>query len=151
MDVVAAIKGRTQSKTATGKVIAYVIQRKKTLFADAETGQKYRLISGQNCVAETAFKEFMATKIQYGKDNGVFYKQFVQSFKPGEAASPLADIVHIFRCQGRVVFFRLYAAEKSPHLPLTRQVGRGLFVLIVGNGIVKIKDKSERFTDWENR
>jgi len=88
MAVVAAIKGRTQSKTATGKVIAYVIQRKKTLFHDAETGQKYRLISGQNCVAETAFKEFMATKIQYGKDNGVFYKQFVQSFKPGEAASP---------------------------------------------------------------
>lgn len=88
MAIVAAIKGKTQSKTATGKVIAYVIQKKKTLFHDEETEQKYRLISGQNCVAETAFKEFMATKIQYGKDNGVFYKQFVQSFKPGEAASP---------------------------------------------------------------
>jgi len=88
MAVVAAIKGRTQSKTATGKVIAYVTQRKKTLFHDEETGQKYRLISGQNCVAETAFKEFMATKIQYGKDNGVFYKHYVQSFKPEEAVSP---------------------------------------------------------------
>ena len=65
-----------------------MIQGKKTLFHDKETDQKYRLISGQNCVAETAFKEFMATKIQYGKDNGVFYKHFVQSFKPGEAASP---------------------------------------------------------------
>ena len=88
MAIVAAIKGRTQSKTATGKVITYVIQQKKTLFHDEETHQKYRLISGQNCVAETAFKEFMATKAQYGKDNGVFYKHFVQSFKPGEAASP---------------------------------------------------------------
>jgi len=88
MAVVAAIKGRTQSKTATGKVIAYVTQRKKTLFHDEEIGQKYRLISGQNCVAETAFKEFMATKIQYGKDNGVFYKHYVQSFKPEEAVSP---------------------------------------------------------------
>ena len=78
MAVVAAIKGRTQSKTATGKVIAYVTQRKKTLFHDEETGQKYRLISGQNCIAETAFKEFMATKIQYGKDNGVFYKHYVR-------------------------------------------------------------------------
>ena len=88
MAVVAAIKGRTQSKTATGKVIAYVTQRKKTLFHDEETGQKYRLISGQNCVAETVFKEFMATKIQYGKDNGVFYKHYVQSFKPEEVVSP---------------------------------------------------------------
>ena len=88
MAVVSAIKGKTQSKTATGKVIAYVIQRKKTLFHDEETNQKYRLISGQNCVAETAFKEFMATKAQYGKANGVFYKHFVQSFKPDEAASP---------------------------------------------------------------
>lgn len=88
MAVVAAIKAKTQSKTAMGKVMAYVIQDKKTRYFDPETEQKYRLISGQNCVAETAFKEFMATKIQYGKDNGVFYKQFVQSFKPGEAANP---------------------------------------------------------------
>ena len=88
MAVVSAIKAKTQSKTATGKVIAYVIQEKKTMFHDMETDQKYRLISGQNCVAETAFKEFMATKIQYGKDSGVFYKHFVQSFKPGEATSP---------------------------------------------------------------
>ena len=88
MAIIAAIKGKTQSKTAMNKVITYVAQRKKTLFADAETGQKYRLISGQNCVPETAFKEFMATKIQYGKDNGVFYKHYVQSFKPNEAVTP---------------------------------------------------------------
>ena len=88
MAVVAAIKSRTQSKTAMGKVINYVIQDKKTRYFDPETEQKYRLINGQNCVAETAFKEFMATKIQYGKDNGVFYKHYVQSFKPEEAASP---------------------------------------------------------------
>lgn len=88
MATVIAIKAKTQTKTAMGKVIAYVVQKKKTLFNDTESGQKYRLISGQNCVAETAFNEFMATKIQYGKDNGVFYKQFVQSFKPDEAATP---------------------------------------------------------------
>lgn len=88
MAVVAAIKAKTQSKTAMCKVMAYVVQDKKTCYYDPETEQKYRLISGQNCVAETAFKEFMATKIQHGKDNGVFYKQFVQSFKPNEAANP---------------------------------------------------------------
>ena len=84
----AAIKAKTQSKTAMGKVINYIAQEKKTLYNDPDTGQSYCLISGQNCVAETAYQEFMATKIQLGKDNGVFYKHFVQSFKPGEAASP---------------------------------------------------------------
>ena len=88
MAIVAAIKAKTQSKTAMGKVIAYVGQEKKTLFQDHDTGQSYRLISGQNCVAETACQEFMATKIQHGKDHGVFYKHFVQSFKPGETATP---------------------------------------------------------------
>lgn len=84
----AAIKAKTQSKTAMGKVINYIAQEKKTLYNDPDTGQSYRLISGQNCVAETAYQEFMATKIQHGKDNGVFYKHFVQSFKPNEVASP---------------------------------------------------------------
>lgn len=86
MAVVSAIKAKTQSKTATGKVIAYVIQGKKTLFHDKETDQKYRLISGQNCVAETAFKEFMATKIQYGKDNGVAMgkDQYVDLLQKGD-------------------------------------------------------------------
>ena len=88
MAIVAAIKGRTQSKVAMRKVMDYVAQEKKTMFHDPDTGQNYRLISGQNCVAETAYQEFMATKLQYGKDHGVFYKQFVQSFKPGEAATP---------------------------------------------------------------
>lgn len=84
----AAIKAKTQSKTAMGKVINYISQEKKTLYNDPDTGQSYCLISGQNCVAETAYQEFMATKIQLGKDNGVFYKHFVQSFKPNEAVSP---------------------------------------------------------------
>jgi len=88
MAIVAAIKAKTQSKTAMKKVMDYVAQDKKTLYEDKEIGQTYKLISGQNCVAETAYQEFMATKIQYGKDHGVFYKQFVQSFKPEETATP---------------------------------------------------------------
>ena len=88
MAIVAAIKGRTQSKIALRKIMDYVAQDKKTMFQDPDTNQSYRLISGQNCVAETAYQEFMATKLQHGKDHGAFYKQFVQSFKPGEAATP---------------------------------------------------------------
>ena len=92
MAVVVAVKFKAQSKTAMAKVIAYVSQDKKTLFDDFETGQKYRLISGYNCVAETAIKEFMATKAEHGKANGVFYRHFVQSFKPGETVNP--DEIH---------------------------------------------------------
>jgi len=88
MAIVTAIKGRTQSRIATGKVIDYVSQEKKTMYHDPDTNQSYRLISGHNCVAESAYREFMATKQQYNKMNGVFYKQYVQSFKPDEIATP---------------------------------------------------------------
>jgi hypothetical protein len=88
MATVTAIKSRSQSKTAMRKAIEYVAQFKKTQCQNETTGLPYRLIGGQNCVAETAFQEFMATKAMHGKDSGVFYKHYVQSFKPGEAAMP---------------------------------------------------------------
>ena len=88
MAIVTAIKSKTQSKTAMRKVIDYVLQPHKTNFNEPKVGLVYPLISGQNCVAETAFAEFMATKLNYGKDCGVFYKHFVQSFKPNETTTP---------------------------------------------------------------
>ena len=63
MATVSAIPEKTQTKTAMCKVMRYVAQEKKTLFSDGE--KSYQLISGQNCVAETAYQEFMATKKQY--------------------------------------------------------------------------------------
>jgi len=66
----------------------YVLQSKKTLFHDEEKDISFRLIGGYNCVPETAFKEFMATKIQHGKDTGVFYKHYVQSFHKNEKVTP---------------------------------------------------------------
>lgn len=83
-----AIPERTQSATAMKKVLQYVMQEKKTLYQDEATGQTYQLISGQHCMAETAFKEFMNTKKQYKKDSGVFFKQYVQSFQPNCGATP---------------------------------------------------------------
>jgi len=82
MATVTAIKERTQNKVAMNKVILYVSQNKKTLY-QSETGT-HKMISGKDCCAETAYSEFMATKRQYGKENGVFFYQYVQSFKPGE-------------------------------------------------------------------
>ena len=87
MAVVVAVPEKTQTKTAMSKVMQYVAQEKKTLSKNAD-GQKYKLLSGQNCCGDTAFQEFMATKRQYGKEKGVYFYQYVQSFKPDVKITP---------------------------------------------------------------
>lgn len=82
-----AIPEKTQTATAMRRVLDYVMQDMKTLYR-REDGTSYKLISGQNCVPETAYAEFMATKHSYGKANGVFFKQYVQSFHPNCGATP---------------------------------------------------------------
>lgn len=77
-----AIPEKTQTATAMKRVLDYVMQDKKTLYKGT------KLVSGQNCVPESAYQEFMATKHQYGKAKGVFFKQYVQSFKPDCGATP---------------------------------------------------------------
>lgn len=79
---------KTQSATAMKKVIDYVMQEKKTLYQSKQTEQSYQLTSCQNCTPETAYREFMNTKKQYKKESGVFFKQYVQSFKPDCGATP---------------------------------------------------------------
>ena len=66
-----------------GRVIRYVSQEKKTM---DETGRRY--LSGINCTPELAQKSFMATKNLYGKANGTFFYQYVQSFSPKEDVTP---------------------------------------------------------------
>ena len=48
-----------QSRQGLASILAYCKQDKKTLY----DGRK--LVSGVNCVAESAFNEMMNTKIQY--------------------------------------------------------------------------------------
>ena len=61
-----AISEKKQNATAMKRVLNYVMQDKKTLY------NGIKLVSGQNCVPESAYQEFMATKHQYGKAKGVF-------------------------------------------------------------------------------
>jgi len=77
-----AIPEKTQTATAMKRVLDYVMQDKKTVI----DGIKF--VSGQHCVPESAYQEFMATKHQYGKAKGVFFKQYVQSFKPDCNTTP---------------------------------------------------------------
>ena len=77
-----AIPEKTQTATAMKRVLDYVMQDKKT------TLEGVKLVSGVNCVAESAYEEFMTTKHRYGKAKGVFFKQYVQSFKPDCGVTP---------------------------------------------------------------
>ncbi len=77
-----AIPEKTQTATAMKRVLDYVMQDNKTVI------DGINLVSGQHCVPESAYQEFMATKLQYGKAKGVFFKQYVQSFKPDCNATP---------------------------------------------------------------
>lgn len=77
-----AIPEKAQTATAMRRVLDYVMQDKKTVI------NGIKLVSGQNCVPESSFQEFMATKHRYGKATGVFFKQYVQSFKPDCGATP---------------------------------------------------------------
>ena len=63
-------------------VIRYVSQVNKTLW----DGQQ--LVSGIGCQPETAFDEFLSTKLLHHKDGGVMFYHMVQSFPKGAAIDP---------------------------------------------------------------
>lgn len=67
-----AIPEKTQTATAMKRVLDYVMQDKKTMFYDNENDCSYKLVSGQNCVPEAAFNEFMATKHRFIRQKEYF-------------------------------------------------------------------------------
>lgn len=91
MAIFTAIPEKTQTAAAMKRVINYVMQDKKTVYED-DDGNRQKLVSGQNCVAESAYHEFMATKRRFHKTNGVYFKQYVQSFQPDCGATP--EMIH---------------------------------------------------------
>lgn len=77
-----AIKNKTQSRGALGRALSYVKQEKKTLWEERQ------LVSGWNCVAQSAYDEMMTTKRRFQKTDGRMFYQFVQSFDPAEEVTP---------------------------------------------------------------
>ena len=74
----------TQNPSAMRAVINYCLQEHKTF----DSKSKRRLVSGINCDGENAYREFMATKKVYEKDNGMFFYHYAQSFAPTEKITP---------------------------------------------------------------
>ena len=75
-------KRGTQSRAALRGVMRYVMQEKKT------TWEGEPLISGINCQPQSAYDDFLNTKLLYHKDGGVMFYHMVQSFPKGEAVDP---------------------------------------------------------------
>ena len=67
-------KKGTQTRGCMKSVMRYVSQTSKTLWE----GQQ--LVSGIGCQPETAFDEFLSTKLLHHKDGGVMFYHMVQSF-----------------------------------------------------------------------
>jgi len=84
MATVIFIKEGRQNRSAMRAVINYCQQENKTF----DSKSKRRLVSGANCDGENAYREFMATKKVYGKDNGIFFYHYAQSFSPSEKLTP---------------------------------------------------------------
>ena len=84
MATVIYIKEGRQNRSAMRAVINYCQQQYKTF----DSRSKRRLVSGVNCDGANAFREFMATKKVYGKDNGIFFYHYAQSFPPTEKITP---------------------------------------------------------------
>ena len=65
-------------------VMRYVSQLSKTLW------DRQQLVSGIDCQPETAFDEFLSTKLLHRKDGGVMFYHMVQSFPKGANIDPRA-------------------------------------------------------------
>ena len=75
-------KKGTQTRSCMKSVMRYVAQTSKTLW----DGQQ--LVSGIGCQPETAFDEFLSTKLLHHKNGGVMFYHMVQSFPRGADIDP---------------------------------------------------------------
>ena len=75
-------KKGTQTRGCMKSVMRYVSQLSKTLW----DGQQ--LVGGIGCQPETAFDEFLSTKLLHHKDGGVMFYHMVQSFPKGADIDP---------------------------------------------------------------
>lgn len=72
------------AKGTVKNILKYVTNKEKT---------EEKIISGQGCCPETAYEEMTATKLQWGKTEGIQYFHIIQSFKPGEVSPEKAHAI----------------------------------------------------------
>ena len=73
---------KTQTRQGLKALINYCSKNAKTI----HNGR--RLVTGINCVAQSAYNEMMNTKLRYKKADGRMYYHLLQSFHPDEKLTP---------------------------------------------------------------
>lgn len=77
-----AINCKHQTGGAMRGTLDYVMQDKKIRWDDA------RLVTGHNCVPQSAYTEMLTTKQRFRKTDGRQFYHFVQSFAEDDPISP---------------------------------------------------------------
>ena len=73
-----------QSRASMSAVMHYTMQDKKTQW------QGQQLVTGINCRPESAYADFLNTKLLYHKEGGTMFYHLVHSFPKGAAVDPVA-------------------------------------------------------------
>ena len=73
---------KTQTRQGLSALLNYCAKNAKTI----HDGRK--LVTGVNCVAQSAYNEMMNTKLRYKKTDGRMYYHLLQSFHPDEHLTP---------------------------------------------------------------
>ena len=73
-----------QSRASMSAVMHYTMQDKKTQY------QGQQLVTGINCRPESAYADFLNTKLLYHKEGGTMFYHLVHSFPKGAAVDPVA-------------------------------------------------------------
>lgn len=73
---------KMQTRSSLSFILSYCKRDAKTI----HDGRK--LVSGINCIPESAYHEFMNTKMRYGKTDGRMFYHLFQSFHPDEQLTP---------------------------------------------------------------
>ena len=112
MEIIATVKfiasKKMQTRNGLSALLKYCMQEKKTIFNDK------KLVSGVNCVANSAFNEMMNTKIQYGKTAGRIFYHLIQSFHPDENITP--EKAHQMAVRFASEQFKGYETVVSTHI-----------------------------------
>ncbi len=108
MPIIHFINSKTQTAGGMKNVLAYVTRTEKTKFEDKQ------YVTALNCSAPTAYKEILATKNAYRKNNGRMYYHLVQSFPKGDITPP--ELAHRIAVEPVEKAFGKYECVVATHI-----------------------------------
>ena len=82
---------KTQTRQGLKALLNYCAKNAKTIH------EGIKLVTGVNCVSQSAYNEMMNTKLRYKKADGRMYYHLLQSFHPDENLTPERMYYHLLQ------------------------------------------------------